>query len=100
MVLEEGKETCRVDVHKKEVQEKFRQQMGLLVHAPKFDCGTTNDDNTAREFFLNPVIASSITGIDEILIRKLHVVLTTTACGQNIDAQQFKKFCLATAKHY
>ncbi|GFR29389.1 hypothetical protein TNCT_592631, partial [Trichonephila clavata] len=45
--------------------------MGLLADAPKAGFGTSNDGNTARAFFRNPEIASSITGIDEILSRKL-----------------------------
>ncbi|GFY53061.1 hypothetical protein TNIN_440222 [Trichonephila inaurata madagascariensis] len=54
--------------------------MGLSVDAPKPGFGTINGGNTAGAFFWNPVIASSITRIGEILIRKLHVVLTTKAC--------------------
>ncbi|GFQ97351.1 dna-mediated transposase [Trichonephila clavata] len=72
----------------------------LLVDTPKSGCGTSNDGNTARAFLRNPEIASSITGIDEILIRKLHVALTTIACGHEIDAQKFKEFCLKTAELY
>ncbi|GFY64453.1 dna-mediated transposase [Trichonephila inaurata madagascariensis] len=98
MVREEGRPV--VDARKKEVQEKFRCQMGLLVYAPKPGFGTTTDGNTARAFFLNPVIASSITKIDEMLIRKLHVVLTIIACGQEIDAQKFKEFYLTTTELY
>ncbi|GFY49396.1 hypothetical protein TNIN_313491 [Trichonephila inaurata madagascariensis] len=74
--------------------------MGILVDAPKPDFWAKNDGNTARAFFWNPVIASSITGIDEVLIRKLPLVLTTIACGPEIDAQKFKEFCLATANLY
>ncbi|GFQ79400.1 uncharacterized protein TNCT_140901 [Trichonephila clavata] len=40
-----------VDACKKEVQEKFRRQVGLLVDAPKHVLGTTNDGNTARTFY-------------------------------------------------
>ncbi|GFV92584.1 hypothetical protein TNCV_1374351 [Trichonephila clavipes] len=47
-----------------------------------------------------PVIASSIREIDEIMIRKLHLIMTTIACGHEIDAQKFKEFCLAPAKLY
>ncbi|GFV71004.1 dna-mediated transposase [Trichonephila clavipes] len=89
-----------VDARKKEVQEKFRRQMGLLVDAPKPGFGTTNEGNTARAFFRNPVIASSIKGIDEMLIKKLHVVLTTIAYGYEMDVQKFKEFYLTTAELY
>ncbi|GFR34082.1 dna-mediated transposase [Trichonephila clavata] len=74
--------------------------MGLLVDAPKPGFGISNDGNTARVFFRNPEIASSITGIDEILVRKLHVELTTITCGHEIDTQKFKEFCLTTAELY
>ncbi|GFY38970.1 hypothetical protein TNIN_121881 [Trichonephila inaurata madagascariensis] len=51
-----------------------------------------------RAFFLNPVIASSIIGIDEILSRKLHEGLTTMSCGHEIDVQKFKEFYLFIAE--
>ncbi|GFS37575.1 hypothetical protein TNIN_312081 [Trichonephila inaurata madagascariensis] len=61
--------------------------MGLSVDAPKPGFGTINGGNTAGAFFWNPVIASSITRIGEILIRKLHVVLTTKACGTRYNSK-------------
>lgn len=52
--------------HKKKlIQEDLCQQMGLIVDVPKQGSGTTNDGNTARRFFENPIITSKITGIDE-----------------------------------
>ncbi|GFT07682.1 hypothetical protein TNCV_4046041 [Trichonephila clavipes] len=47
-----------------------------------------------------PIIASSIAEIDEIIIRKLHLVMTTIVCGHQIDAQKFKEFRLVPAKLY
>ncbi|GFY47990.1 hypothetical protein TNIN_381511 [Trichonephila inaurata madagascariensis] len=47
-----------------------------------------------------PVITSSVTEIHEIMIRKLHLVMTTIACGHKIEAQMFKEFCRAPAKLY
>ncbi|GFY59764.1 hypothetical protein TNIN_236931 [Trichonephila inaurata madagascariensis] len=85
------------DAHKKEMQEKFRYHMGYLVDALKHSLGATTDVNTARAFFWNPVITSLITRIDEILIRKLCVVLTTIVCEHEIHTRKFKEFCLATA---
>ncbi|GFR22837.1 dna-mediated transposase [Trichonephila clavata] len=88
-----------VDARIKEVQEKLRSQMGLLMYSPKPGFGTTIDGNTAGAFFWNPVIASSIIGIDEILIRELPV-LTTITSVHKIDAQKFKEFRLAPVKLY
>ncbi|GFT00640.1 uncharacterized protein TNCV_141851 [Trichonephila clavipes] len=81
------------------MEEKFWHQKGLLVDAPKPGFRTSNYGNTARAFFQNLVTALSITGIYQILIRKLHVGLTTIACGHDIDAQ-FKEFCQITAELY
>ncbi|GFS40996.1 hypothetical protein TNIN_289581 [Trichonephila inaurata madagascariensis] len=47
-----------------------------------------------------PVLASSLTEMDEIMIRKLHLVMTTIACGHEIDVQKFKEFFLAEANLY
>lgn len=85
---------------KKLIQERFRREMGLLVDIPKPGFGTTNDGNSARHFFRNPSIASAITGIDEVLIKRLHIVLTTIACGHAIDSDKFQKYCLGTAELY
>ncbi|GFS49671.1 hypothetical protein TNIN_208881 [Trichonephila inaurata madagascariensis] len=49
-----------------------------------------------KAFFCNPVIASSITGINEIQIKNL--VLITITYGHKINAQKLKEFCLATVK--
>jgi len=40
-----------VEKRKKIIQDRFRQEMGLLVDVPKPDYGTSNDGNTARKFF-------------------------------------------------
>ncbi|GFY71484.1 hypothetical protein TNIN_247761 [Trichonephila inaurata madagascariensis] len=53
-----------------------------------------------KSSFGAPVIASSNTEIDEIMIRKFHLVMTTIACGHQIDAQKFKEFCLVPAELY
>ncbi|GFY38334.1 hypothetical protein TNIN_360621 [Trichonephila inaurata madagascariensis] len=47
-----------------------------------------------------PVISSSITEIYGIMNRKLPLVMTTIACGHEIDAQKFQEFLLAPAKLY
>lgn len=88
------------NVRKKLVQERFRREMGLLVDIPKPGFGTTNDGNSARQFFRHPSIAAAITGIDEALIKRFHIVLTTIACGHEVDSEKFQKYCLNTAELY
>lgn len=52
----------KVEERKKPIQNKFRQQMRLLVDVPKQGFGTSNDGNTARRFFESTELAAEITG--------------------------------------
>ena len=72
--------------------------MGLLVDIPKPGYGTTNDGNTASRFFDQSALASSITGIDEQLIKRLNVILQTISCGYAVDVQSFRKYAKTTAE--
>lgn len=42
-----------VEITKKDIREKFRNQLGLIVDKPKPGYGNSNDGNTARRFFEN-----------------------------------------------
>lgn len=55
---------------KKEIQKKFKENMGLIVDQPKPGFGNTNDGNTARRFFQNAEKSAEITKIDVNLIKK------------------------------
>lgn len=86
---------------KKELQDKFRTLMGLLIDIPKSGgSGTSNDGNTARRFFANPALSASITGLDEGLIRRFAVILNTLACGYKVNADLFDAYAFDTAKLY
>lgn len=84
---------------KREIQRKFRSEMGLIVDKPKSGgSGTSNDGNTARRFFNNPSLVSSITGIDKELVTRCATLLQAMSSGYKIDADKFKIFALDTAK--
>lgn len=76
-------------LRKREIQEKFKTKMGLLIDVPKPGYGTTNDGNTARRFFDDPKLSSEITGINEQLISKLGLVLRIIASGKQINIDKF-----------
>lgn len=76
-------------LRKREIQEKFKTKMGLLIDVPKPGYGTTNDGNTARRFFDDPKLSSEITGINEQLISNLGLVLRIVASGKQIDMNKF-----------
>lgn len=84
---------------KREIQQNFRERTGLLVDVPKpGGSGTTNDGNTARRFFADSSLSASITGIDEDVIRRFGVVLSTISCGYAINVDAFREYALYTAK--
>ncbi|CAH0400138.1 unnamed protein product [Chilo suppressalis] len=89
-----------VETRKKEIQTKFREQLGLLVDIPKANFGNTNDGNTSRRFFDKYEKAAEITGIDQNLIYRLKVILDTMCCGIKININKFEIYCKETAELY
>lgn len=74
--------------------------MGLLVDMPKSGFGNTNDGNTARRFFRDSQMSATITGINENLIYRFSVILSTLSCSYDIDAKKFNGYALETADLY
>ncbi|XP_071643031.1 uncharacterized protein [Temnothorax longispinosus] len=75
--------------------------MGLLVDIPKQGgSGTTNDGNTARRFFEDPITSSNITGIDIRLIEQFAVILKTLSSGFEINSEAFGLKALSAARLY
>ena len=83
---------------KKLIQRGFREQLGLIVDLPKPGYGSTNDENTARRFFKNFTISSSITGVNENLIERFHVTFQVISCSFEVDVQKFQYFSIETAR--
>lgn len=73
--LTEDKEV--VKSKKKEIQDNFKQQLGILVDIPKTNFGNMNDGNTSRRFFEEYEISAAITGVDKTLIYRIKVILDT-----------------------
>lgn len=67
---------------------------------PKQGYGTSNDRNTARRFFENYEISANITGIDEVLIKRFHVILQVISCGFEINIPKFRDYTEITAKKF
>ena len=61
-VVQTTKKFLRIE--KKIIQKDFHEQLGLIVDQPKPRYGRTNDGDTARRFFEDSSISSSITGVD------------------------------------
>ncbi|KAL4718078.1 hypothetical protein ACJJTC_019477 [Scirpophaga incertulas] len=84
------------DAKKKIIQDRFRSELGLLLDVVKQGHGTTNDGNTARRFFENPVKTASITGLDVELIRRFAVILQTLTSSEAVDIEKFLVCALKT----
>lgn len=87
-------------VAKERIQKEFRRRNDLLVDYPKQGSGSSNDGNTARRFFRDPVLTSEITGVNQELIHRFAIVLQTIACGAKIHAEKFGEYAAETANLY
>lgn len=85
---------------KQKIQDRFKNETGLLIDMPKSNYGNTNDGNTSRRFFENPQLASDITGVNFDLIYRLKVILETISSGYIIDVKKYDEYALDTAKLY
>lgn len=59
--------------------------------------GTTNDGNTSRRFFKDPIKSAEITGLNVDLIKRFAIILRTISSGYNIDADKFDNYATQTA---
>lgn len=98
--IAKGENKAAMENRKKEIQDAFKNQTGLLIDKVKQGHGTTNDGNTARRFFANTDITASITGIDKNLITKFATILEAISSGQRIDTVKFKEYTDATMNLY
>lgn len=94
-----SEEKLSVETRKKQIQSKFREQMGLIVDKPKQGgFGNSNDGNTARRFFHHSHESACITGVDEALIGRCAVILRTISSGFAINVSAFHDYSTNTAK--
>lgn len=74
--------------------------MGLILDVPKQGSGNTNDGNTARRFFENPILSSKITGVAKNLIKRFSNLLKAISSGFEINSIKFGEYCKETADLY
>lgn len=89
-----------VKQRKKELQERFRKEMGLIVDVPKANFGNSNDGNTSRRFFADHELSASITGIDVNLIFRFKIILEALSSGHKINVATFEKYSRETEERY
>lgn len=79
---------------KKDIQNKFKSLLNLLVDVPISGFGTTNDGNTAREFS----ITSQITGIPENFIKRYYIILATLSSSRLNKSDSVRSYCEEIAR--
>lgn len=98
--IREKNDKEKIEERKKAIQDAFRREMGLIVDRPKPGFGNSNDGNTAREFFRNAKTSAKITGIDEVIIERLHVIMQVISSGYDIDIEKYDEYAIATARRF
>lgn len=88
-----------LEARKKYIQDKFKNELNLLIDIVKQGSGTTNDGNTARRFFEFPDKTAAICGLDEELVRRFAVILQAITSGELIDVIKFKDFAFDNIKN-
>lgn len=86
--------------NKKRIQKNFKSRLSLSVDKPKPGFGSSNDGNTARTFFANSKVSAEITGLNEELISKFHLILRTLSCGKRVNVDTFGILLKDTLKIY
>lgn len=95
-----GKDKELMAQRKQRIQASFKNECGLLIDIVKQGAGTTNDGNTARRFFRDSKTSARLTGLNEDLIERFHIILQTIASGERVYISKFSHFCQETADLY
>ncbi|VVC38464.1 Hypothetical protein CINCED_3A004951, partial [Cinara cedri] len=77
------------------MQHAWIQYISLNIYY-KLLLNTCNDGNTARCFFENADISSSITGVDVVIMKRFRTILKTMASGYTINLKLFEEYSLKT----
>ena len=79
-------------------QAAFKEKLGLLVDVPKGGgSGNSNTGNTARRAFQDEATFADITGVDQELIHRIHMMLVVINTDHVIDESKFKTYGYDTA---
>ncbi|XP_069685850.1 uncharacterized protein [Periplaneta americana] len=85
---------------KTDIQNQFKNRMGIIVDVPKPGSGNSNDGNTSRRFFMDPALSAEITGMNVELIYRFRVILEVISSGHKVDTLKFAAYTMDTAKLY
>ena len=91
-------EKAIVAARKEARQAGYKEKLDLVVDVPRSGgAGNSNTGNVARKAFQNEAIFAEITGIDQELIHRIHVLLIVINSNLPIIEDKFKAYALETA---
>ena len=77
----------------------FKEKLNLYVDIPKGGgAGNSNTGNTARRAFQEEATFAEITGVDQDLIHRIHIMLMIINTNEIIDEAKLKAYGLKTAE--
>lgn len=85
------------------IQKVLWEKLGLKVDMPKQGgniAGTSNDGNTARRAFQDPVLFATCLGLEQTLIENFRIILIALSCKFPLNANLFEEYCRSTAEIY
>ena len=83
------------------IQQKFCDEVGLLIDIPKFGgSGSSNNGNAGLRFFQNAEKIAEVLQLVVSIIKMLHAILCTLSSGYLIDSSRFRDFYTQTAEQY
>ncbi|KAE8751247.1 hypothetical protein FOCC_FOCC002075 [Frankliniella occidentalis] len=74
--------------------------MGLHLDMPKQGSGNTNDGNSARRFFENPELTSTILHIDSLPVERFSVLQCVINSEFFTDVKKLEQYCTETCNIY
>lgn len=83
---------------RKTLIQKSLKKLSITVDVVKQGAGTTNTGNVARSFFAQAKSVATVTGLSEVLIKRLHNILQVLTCGHMVDCRKFENYCSKTAE--
>ena len=84
-----------------EVKTALKERLGLRVDEPRAGgSGNSNDGNTARRAFRATEEFAACTGVDKLLIQRIHVMLQAVSSCYPLDTDALHSYGLQTAERY
>jgi hypothetical protein len=88
----------KIAERKKEIQDEFWNKMKLNVDKPRFGgSGNSTTENVCRKAFSDPLLLSTVLGLDFDLVQNFSTLLIAMSCQLPLNLESFAALALSTA---